>query len=73
MAQYRKLETDRDFQEAMERQHPLRVFRDDYVIDSGGVIVRFDNRTVVVQTGVGDIAYHPRQECEFFETRRRPS
>jgi hypothetical protein len=71
MAQSIRLLTDQDFQEVMERQARLRVFKDDHIIDTGGVIVRFDNQTVVVQTGVGDLAYHARSACEFFELRKR--
>jgi hypothetical protein len=71
MAQSIRLLTDSDFQEVMERQARLRVFKDDHIIDTGGVIVRFDDHTVVVQTGVGDLAYHTRAACEFFELRKR--
>ena len=66
-----RLITDQDYQEALERQARIRVFKDDHIIDSGGVIVRFDSRTVVVQTGVGDLAYHDRAACEIFELRNR--
>jgi hypothetical protein len=71
MAQSIRLLTDIDFQEAMERQARLRVFKNDHIIDTGGLIVRFDDRTIVVQAGVDDLAYHARQECEFFELRKR--
>ncbi|PRX73162.1 hypothetical protein B0G52_104262 [Cohnella sp. SGD-V74] len=66
-----RLITDQDYQEALERQARIRVFKDDHIIDSGGVIVRFDSRTVVIQTGVGDLAYHDRAACEIFELRTR--
>jgi len=66
-----RLITDQDFQEALERQTPLRVFKDDHIIDAGGIIVRYDSETVVVQSGVGDLAYHTRSACEFFELRKR--
>lgn len=71
MAQTIRLVTDLDFEEAMERQSRLRVFKNDHIIDTGGVIVRFDERTIVVQSGIGDLAYHVRQDCEFFELRKR--
>jgi hypothetical protein len=71
MAQTIRLFTDLDFEEAMERQSRLRVFKNDHIIDTGGVIVRFDERTIIVQSGVGDVAYHARLECEFFELRNR--
>ncbi|WP_019007510.1 hypothetical protein [Cohnella laeviribosi] len=71
MAINRRLQTDADFAEAKERQLAVRVFKDDHMIDSGGVILRFDNQTVVIQSGVGDLAYHPRPDCEFFELKKR--
>ncbi|RAP74640.1 hypothetical protein [Paenibacillus montanisoli] len=71
MALYRRLLTDADFTEAMERQFKLRVYKDDLIVDSGGVIIRFDDTTVVSQSGVSDITYHERSACEFFEIRRR--
>jgi hypothetical protein len=71
MAQNRRLSTDRDFQEAMEREMRIRVFRDDHVVDSNGVISRFDDRQIVIQTGVSGIAYYPREQCEFFEMKKR--
>ena len=66
-----RLITDQDFQEALDKHALIRVFKDDHIIDSGGVIVRFDDRTVVIQTGVGDLAYHDRSVCEIFELRNR--
>ncbi|MFC4303234.1 hypothetical protein [Cohnella boryungensis] len=66
-----RLLTDTDFQETMERHARVRVFKDDHIIDDRGVIVRFDERIVVVQSGVGDLAYHDRAACEFFELRNR--
>jgi hypothetical protein len=71
MAQNRRLVTDQDFQEAMEREFRIRVFQDDHVVDSSGVISRFDDRQIVIQSGVSDIAYYPREQCEFFEMRKR--
>ncbi|AZN39295.1 hypothetical protein [Paenibacillus albus] len=71
MALYRRLVTDEDFTEAMERQFRLRVYKDDHIVDSGGVIIRFDDSTVVSQSSVSDVAYHDRTACEFFEIRRR--
>ncbi|MBB6731779.1 hypothetical protein [Cohnella zeiphila] len=71
MSVNRRLETDEDFAEAKEKQLRLRVFRDDHLVESGSVIVRFDAETVVLQSGVSDLAYHPRAKCEFFELRRK--
>lgn len=66
-----RLETDLDFEDAVRRQAPVRVFKNDHMIDSGGCILRFDEATVVVQTSVSDLAYHSRRDCEFFMTRQR--
>jgi hypothetical protein len=67
----RRLETDQDFQEAMDRQARIRVFQNDHMVDSGGVISRFDDQIIAVQSSVSELTYHPRQLCEFFETRKR--
>ncbi|WP_027094716.1 hypothetical protein [Cohnella thermotolerans] len=70
MAINRRLTTDRDFEDAKARRVLLRVFRDDHLIEAGSAIVRFDDSTVVLQSDVGDLAYHSREECEFFELKR---
>ncbi|CAM3283105.1 hypothetical protein P4H27_25080 [Paenibacillus taichungensis] len=70
MPTQRRLETDADFQEAMEMKHKVRVFKDNHQIDSGGVIIRFDSNTVVVQSSVSELAYHSRTACELFEIRK---
>ncbi|MBO7745700.1 hypothetical protein I8J29_15925 [Paenibacillus sp. MWE-103] len=71
MALYRRLVSDEDFTEAMERQFRLRVYKDDHIVDSGGIIIRFDDQLVVSQSSVSDVTYHDRAACEFFEIRRR--
>lgn len=71
MARNRRLITDQDLQEAMDNQVAVRVFQDDAIIDSGGIIIRFDDSLVVTQSGVSDVTYHRRQECEFFEMPSR--
>ena len=71
MAVNRRLLTDADFQEAMEAERPIRVFKDGLIADSGGVIARFDGDTVVIQSGASDVRYHARKESEFFESRGR--
>ncbi|MGN7457721.1 hypothetical protein ACTHPH_23155 [Paenibacillus pasadenensis] len=71
MAYIRPLHTDADFQEALDERIPVRVFRDDHMVESGSCIVRFDERTVVLQSGVADLAYHARAQCEFFELRKK--
>lgn len=71
MAINRRLQTDRDFEEVLEKQIRIRVFQDNQIVDSSSLVVRFDDSIVVTQAGVSDIAYHQRKECEFFELRKR--
>ncbi|WP_028612177.1 hypothetical protein [Paenibacillus harenae] len=71
MAINRRLSSDNDFQEIIEKQRKIRVFRDNQIVDASSVVVRFDDNVVVTQSGVSDIAYHNRQDCEFFELRKR--
>lgn len=71
MATNRKLITDQDFEEAMQREVRVRVFQDDYIVNSGGIIVRYDDQMAVIQSGVSEIAYHARAECEFFEFKKK--
>ncbi|MGG1599392.1 hypothetical protein [Paenibacillus naphthalenovorans] len=70
MAQ-RRLLTDQDFQEAMDRQVAVRVFQNDHILDSGGIIIRFTDTSIVTQSGVSDVTYHQRNACEFFEMKKR--
>ncbi len=67
----RRLVTDFDLEDAMQRQAGIRVFEDDHIVHSGGSILRFDERTVVIQAGVSDLAYFTRGKCEFFELKIR--
>ena len=71
MATNRRLHTDRDFEEVIEQQQRIRVFQDNQIIDASSLVVRFDDSIVVTQSGVSDIAYHNRKECEFFALRKR--
>jgi len=71
MARNRRLITDKDFQEAIEKETPVRVFQDDAIVDSGGIVTRFDDDVVVTQSGVSDVSYHRRDSCEFFEMPSR--
>lgn len=66
----RRLTTDQDFSEALECQLRVRVFQDGQLIGLGGTIIRFDDQTIVVQTDISDLAYHPRNLCEFFEIKK---
>ncbi|NGM83249.1 hypothetical protein G5B47_12570 [Paenibacillus sp. 7124] len=65
----RPLITDSDFQEAMERQLPVRVFQNDHLINSGATVVRFTDTDVIIQSRVSDLTYYSRRDCEFFEVR----
>ncbi|WP_025688218.1 hypothetical protein [Paenibacillus zanthoxyli] len=65
----RPLITDRDFQEAMERQLPVRVFQNDHLINSGATVIRFTDTDVIIQSKVSDLTYYSRKDCEFFEVR----
>ncbi|MCR2802326.1 hypothetical protein [Paenibacillus soyae] len=67
----RRLMTDTDFQEALDRCTRIRVFQDNQIVDASSVIVRFDDRTVVTQSSVSDLMYHKRAECEFFDLRKK--
>lgn len=71
MAQNRRLETDEDFKEAMERQVHVRVFQHDYIINSGGIISKFDDTIISIQGSVSELTYHRRDQCEFFEMKKR--
>ncbi|WP_138752807.1 hypothetical protein [Paenibacillus sinopodophylli] len=71
MAINRRLSTDLDFEEVLEQQHRIRVFQNNQLIDASSLVVRFDDNIIVTQSGVSDIAYHNRNECEFFVLRKR--
>lgn len=70
MAINRRLSTDRDFEEAAAHRTRLRVFKNDHLVESGSIIIRFDETTIVLQSDVSDLTYYSRNECEFFELRR---
>ncbi|GIO65948.1 hypothetical protein NYE48_11550 [Paenibacillus sp. FSL M7-1455] len=70
MATVRELLTEADFREAEEQRLPIRVFRDDHLIDSLTYIIRFTESTVITQSDVSDLTYHSRGECQFFEIRK---
>ncbi|MBD0379414.1 hypothetical protein [Paenibacillus sedimenti] len=71
MARNHRLITDVDFQEAIDRHASVRIFKDDHIVDSNAVILRFSETTVVVQTHVSDLTYYDRSACEFFEMKKR--
>ncbi len=66
MSLLRRLITDVDFTEALEREKFIRVFQHNQIIDNRSIIVRFDDRIVVTQAAVGDLMYHSRHDCEYF-------
>lgn len=70
MPTVRKLLTQQDFQEALERQLRIRVFEGQHLVDNGTVIIRLDGDTVITQKSVSDITYHSRRDCQFFEVRK---
>ncbi|CAM3390780.1 MULTISPECIES: hypothetical protein [Saccharibacillus] len=70
MATNRRLESEPDFQEAMDQERTVRVFRDDEMLNAGGLIIRFDSSMVAVQSSVSDLDYYDRHRCEFYELRR---
>ena len=69
MAQHRRLETDQDFAEALERGVKVRVFKDDQIAEQGGQLLRYSDTSIVLQSSVSDITYHDRGQCEFFELK----
>ncbi|RTE09443.1 hypothetical protein [Paenibacillus whitsoniae] len=71
MARNQRLVTDADFQEVVDRQAVVRVFKDDHIVDSNALVLRFSDTTVVVQTRVSELTYYDRHACEFFEMKRR--
>ncbi|UNK16457.1 hypothetical protein MNQ98_18335 [Paenibacillus sp. N3/727] len=66
----RPLITDQDFQEAADLQYKIRIFKDNHLIDSGTIVIRFTNETIITQSGISSLGYHKREECEFFEIRK---
>lgn len=65
----RPLLTDADFQEAMVRKLPVRVFEHDHLVNSGATVVRFTDTEVVIQSRVSDLTYYSRTSCQFYEIR----
>ncbi len=66
----RQLWTEQDFQEALDRQLRIRVFRNDHMVDNETHIIRFTDDTVITQSGVSELTYHPRQDSQFFELKK---
>ncbi|MEC0242336.1 hypothetical protein P4H66_21240 [Paenibacillus dokdonensis] len=70
MATIQELLTDADFQEAEQKKLPIRVFRDDHLIDSLTYVIRFTDTTIITQKDVSDMTYHSRKECQFYELKK---
>jgi len=67
----RRLTTDQDFQDALDRQLRIRVFHNSHMVESGATIIRFTEDKIITQSSVSDLTYHSRLECEFFELKKR--
>ncbi|WP_410771471.1 hypothetical protein [Fontibacillus sp. BL9] len=70
MPTIRRLLTEQDFQEALDRQLRIRVFRNDHMVDNDTLIIRFTDETVITQTGVSELTYHSRRDSQFFELKK---
>lgn len=70
MPTIRRLFTDEDFQEAVQRKLHVRIFRDDHLIEANSFVIRFTDETVITQSNVSDMTYHPRKTCSFFELKK---
>lgn len=66
----RRLVTEQDFQEAVDRRLLIRVFRDNHLIESGSTLIRFTTETIITQSSVSDLSYHSIRDCQFFEIRK---
>ncbi|GAA0136858.1 hypothetical protein YSY43_36990 [Paenibacillus sp. YSY-4.3] len=70
MPTVRRLITEHDLQMALEQGLRIRVFRDSHLVESGSIIIRLTEDTVITQSSVSDLAYHNRSNCQFFELRK---
>ncbi|WHX49927.1 hypothetical protein QNH46_04465 [Paenibacillus woosongensis] len=70
MPTIRRLITEHDLQMALEQGLRIRVFRDNHLIESGSIIIRLTEDTVITQSSVSDLAYHNRSSCQFFELKK---
>lgn len=71
MSVNRRIHTDQDFEEIIEKQLRIRVFQDNQIVEGSTLVVRYDDSIIVTQSGANDITYHNRKDCEFFELRKR--
>ncbi|WP_110934202.1 hypothetical protein [Paenibacillus bouchesdurhonensis] len=70
MPTIRRLITEQDLQTAMDLGLRIRVFRDNHLIESGSIIIRLTEDTVITQSSVSDLTYHNRNNCQFFELKK---
>ncbi|WP_074048691.1 hypothetical protein [Paenibacillus ihumii] len=70
MPTVRRLITEHDLQTAMEQGLRIRVFHDNHLIESGSVIIRLTEDTVITQSSVSDLSYHNRSSCQFYELKK---
>ncbi|MEF2967829.1 hypothetical protein V3851_18525 [Paenibacillus sp. M1] len=70
MPTIRRLLTEQDFEEAINRRLRVRVFRDDHIVDNDTVIIRITEENVITQTGVSELSYHSRRDSQFFELKK---
>lgn len=70
MPTIRPLFTDLDFQEAVDRKLHIRVFRDNHLVEADSFVIRFTDETIITQSRISDLTYHPRKECHFFELKK---
>ena len=61
-----KLFTDEDFQEAVDQESLIRVFKDNHIVEHRVIVIRFNESTVITQSNVSDLTYHNRADCEFY-------
>lgn len=61
-----KLYTDEDFQDAVDKESLIRVFKDNHIVEHRVIVVRFNESKVITQSNVSDLTYHNRADCEFY-------
>ncbi|MNI30249.1 hypothetical protein D3C73_840900 [compost metagenome] len=70
MPTIRRLFSDQDFQEAVDQKLHIRIFRDNHLIEADSFVIRYTDETIITQSRVSDLTYHPRKECQFFELKK---
>lgn len=70
MPTVRRLLTEHDLLMAAEQKLRVRVFCDSHLVESGTFITRITEDYVITQSNVGDLTYHSREKCQFFELKK---